>query len=194
MSETAIALIVDWVGPFDTVEGASNSAGDDEIIYLAIGKTARKHRKLLQYVGIANVGNQRLTVGHHRLGEIERELELWIGFIASHSKAGRRGVKDPKKHRVELELAESGLAYFLQLPLNIQKRKTVPRYSFVILNRWFKKDKTRWKKRAHPDWPNLLEYDDAGDTPSAAKVWFGAPSKVRRLSADEIDALARNSN
>jgi len=60
----------------------------------------------------------------------------------------------------------------LELPLNEQKRESPPDRPIVIYNRWWKKDyETRYKRRPHADWPDLIDFSDGNaDT---RIVWFG---------------------
>jgi hypothetical protein len=118
-----------------------------------------------------------------------RRAYQWIGEIASHGVAGRRGAKHPVQHTVAVDRAEWALAYFLALTLNKRKRRKPPPESLVLVNRWFAPDlKTRRIKRGHPDWPDFIEYDH--DDATALIQWFGAPPRRRRLSGRDISDLA----
>ena len=187
-----VALIVDWCGPFASIEDAKGAARDfqlGEVLYLATGKRRYQRHSTMQYVGISNDPESRFTKNHHRLPELTKSFALWIGEISSHGIAGRRAQRHPVAHGRAVELAEWALAYFLALPLNVKKRKTPPPESVMLMNRWFRDDfETKRVQRGHKEWPDFIEFEPAYDF--ARIQWFGSPGRSRRFSEAGIKALA----
>jgi hypothetical protein len=187
----ALAIMVDWYGPFGSVPAAKQWAkGAGEVLYLATGKRRYQRSTSLQYVGISNDVESRFNDPKHKIQtDIVGDLAVWIGFIVSHSVAGRRGAGSPVAHSRAVELAEWLIAYFLAMPLNIKKRARPPKDGGIVVNRWFNaRADTRRVHRGHADWPDFIEYDLERD--SAAVVWFGV-AKRRTYSEAEIRALAK---
>lgn len=185
-----IALIVDWCGPFDTIEQAKKAAKDfEEVLYLATGKTPYQRTASMQYVGISNDPKSRIAKNHHKLPEITKNFGIWLGAISSQSIAGRKSSKNPVKHSRAVGLAEWAIAYFLELPLNQRKRKNPPSEPVILISRWFKTDlETKWRKRGHSEWPDFIEFDP--DYKFARLQWFGSPGRSKRFSASDIKELA----
>jgi hypothetical protein len=131
-----IALIVDWYGPYVTIEKAKQAAAEfGEVLYMAVGKrryqcaaTAR-----MRYVGISTDPKSRISTGHHKLPEITRDFGVWFGEIGSQSIAGRKSRNHPVRHSRAIALAEWVLAYFLKLPLNEKKRKNPPNEAVILI-------------------------------------------------------------
>ena len=138
---TTIALIVDWYGPYPKIEDAKKAAEEfGEVLYLATGKRAYQRTASMQYVGISTDPKWRLNNNHHKLPEITKNFGIWLGEIGSQSLAGRRPQGHPTMHSKPVDLAEWVLAYFLQLPLNVRKRKNPPSDPVILISRWFKSD------------------------------------------------------
>ena len=186
-----VALIVDWSGPFDSIEDAKKAAKEfklSEVLYLATGKRKYQRYSTMQYVGISNDLQSRFTK-HRTLPEVTGDFKLWIGEISSHGIAGRRAQSHPVAHGRAVELAEWALAYFLALPLNVRKRTTPPSESVMLVNRWFRDDfDTKRDRRGHKDWPDFIEFEPEYDF--ARLQWFGSRGRSRRFSAADIKALA----
>ena len=191
----AIAIVVDWCGPFSSVEAAQNGLrnyGVKEGLYLALGKRAYQRETSLQYVGISNDTQSRLYGNHHGLSPIVQDFSLWIGSVVSHAMAGRRNTLQPMAHSVTVDRAEWAMAYFLSLPLNIRKRSKPPPESLILVNRWFRPDfETRRSHRGHKSWPDLIDYDK--NEGGASVVWFGSPGRRERLSPTAVKGLRRRS-
>ncbi len=186
---TTLSLIIDWYGPFDDTPSAIAAAkenGVGEALYAITGKLAHKKTDRMQYVGISNNLKVRFY-NHPKIDSVERGIKFWVGQVKSHAIPGRKSAKHPTRHSRAVDLAEYGIAYLLQLPLNQKKKKSQPKESFVLLSRWFKVDfETRHKQRAHDDWPDFIEYDPD----FAVLQWFGTPGHRIRLSKKEIKELA----
>ena len=186
-----VALIVDWCGPFKTIEDASRTADNlhfGEALYFATGKRRRQRAASLQYVGISNDPMSRLSKFHHKLPEITADVRIWIGEISSHAIAGRKAARHPVAHSRAVELAEWALVYFLEIPLNRRKRKNPPNESVVLVNRWWNADnKTKRKHRGSRNWPDFIEYDQEYNY--GRLQWFGTPGKSKMLNAESIKAI-----
>jgi hypothetical protein len=189
---TTLSVIVDWSGPFASIQDAKAAAADwdiGEVVYLATGKCRGQKISRLQYIGISSDPRSRFNKNHHRLPEITRAFGIWVGEIVSHGVAGRPSKRRPIRHSIAVDRAEWTLAYFLELPLNKRKRRKPPPQSIALFNRWYKPDfDTRRTKRGHPKWPDFIEYDE--DYELASIVFFGAPPRRKRLTKESIQALA----
>jgi len=96
---------------------------------------------------------------HHKLSRITRELEIWLGEVASARSPGR---KIKVTDRI-LDLVEWAHIYFLKLALNDKKRENPPDDPITVYNRWWDKDyKTPCEQRPHEDWPDIIDFIDGG--------------------------------
>lgn len=156
-----------------------------ELLYMAAGTVKRQSVPKLQYVGITKDFERRLNTSHKIRKTVKEEgLSLYIGEVCSQAVAGRKAGHHHVNFTVPIYLAESALAFFLQLPLNSDKRCSRPTDSVVLLNRWWKTDmETRSRRRPQPDWPDFIEYDEDSDTGSV--VWHGGRRK--HFSSEAID-------
>jgi hypothetical protein len=183
------AAVIDWYGPYHSVAGARASARDlgfGETIYVAIGSVGRQSTPKLQYVGITKDFPTRPNTAHPIRRRIQEDgLSLYLGDVASQGVSGRRPAHHSKTHSSLLDLAEDAIAFLLELPLNRDKRCARPKDSIIIVNRWWHDDDRRKHRRPHPDWPDLLEYDDHSDF--ASICWHGGVR--RRLNGAALDAL-----
>lgn len=172
-----VVAIIEWYGPYTLCAARSASFDYADGIYLAIGKVGRQRGAKLQYVGLASDLASRLNGYHHKLPRIERDLELWLGEVVSPRTPGRK-IKVTDRM---LDLAEWAHAYFLQLPLNTQKRSTPPDRPITVYNRWWRTDyETPYRRRPHRDWPDIIDYVDEGY--DAKLVWFGGRQVVLPVS------------
>lgn len=181
------AVVVDWYGPYESVAAARAAIREynfGEVLYVAAGTVGRQKVPKLQYVGITTGFETRMKPNHKiRTFVSEEGLSLYIGEVASQAVAGRKA-RHHKKFTNPVYLAESAIAFFLQLPLNSDKRCSRPVDSIVLLNRWWKVDlETRSRRRPQPDWPDFIEYDAFSDTGSV--VWHGGRRK--HFSSELID-------
>jgi hypothetical protein len=162
-----IALI-DWYGPYSEDDAAQDSFDYEDGLYLAIGKRSYERDVKLQYIGLTSSLSRRLNNAHHRLDEIKNGFSIWLGEISSPRTPGKK-IKVTDR---TLDLAEWVHIYFLQLPLNEKKKTNPPDKSIVVYNRWWKRDyQSRYEKRPHADWPDLIDFSD-GDA-NTRVVWFG---------------------
>lgn len=182
------AVVVDWYGPYDSVKEANAAIREwdfGEVLYVAAGTVGRQSVPKLQYVGITKGFERRMNKLHKvRTTIAEEGLSIYLGEVSSQGVAGRKAGHHHKRFTIPVNLAESAIAFFLQLPLNSDKRCSRPKDSVVLLNRWWKVDiDTRSRRRPHPDWPDFIEYDGVSDTGSV--VWHGGRRK--HFSTDLID-------
>ena len=74
----------------------------------------------------------------------------------------------------------------MEVPLNKDKRCSPPQDSVVVVNRWYKTDfETRRRRRPHPQWPDLVEYDCSVGIGELA--WHG--KKRKHLNPDAIQDI-----
>ncbi len=165
----ALTAIIDWFGPYTLEEAQHASKFDyDDGLYMLIGKQDYERQVSIQYVGIAKNLKNRLTSRHPAVQKVKRELQIWLGEVASPRTPGRK----MKVTDSMLDLAEWSHAYYLQLPLNKNKRKKPPYRAITTYNRWWKVDyETMYLKRPHADWPDFI--DHYGDGCPSKVVWFG---------------------
>ncbi|MBY0457937.1 MAG: hypothetical protein K2V38_11405 [Gemmataceae bacterium] len=169
-----VVALIDWFGPYD-LDTARDAAFDfDDGIYCAIGKTKHAWHSHLQYVGLASNLRARLNGTHHALPLITREMQLWLGEVASPRTPGRK-IKTTDRM---LDLAEWAHAYFLQLPLNTRKKATPPDRPITVYNKWWRTDfETPYLRRPHQEWPDLIDF--LGLDYQAKLVWFGGSQLVQ---------------
>lgn len=182
------AVVVDWYGPYDSVKAARAAIrlwDLGEVLYMAAGTVGRQTVPKLQYVGITKGFESRMNTDHKIRTTVKEEgLSIYLGEVSSQAVAGRKASHHHKGFTVPVYLAESAIAFFLQLPLNSDKRCSRPKSSVVLFNRWWKTDsETRSRRRPHPDWPEFIEYDEHSDTGSV--VWHGGRRKY--FSSELID-------
>lgn len=172
-----IATAVNWYGPYQGTDNmavltnARKGAREAQKIfgsgwkglYLAIGTEAdeagrpRRGPHIMLYVGVADRFETRLTPNHRVLGNKANVLlrSLWLGDVAVHS------IPDasPKKLDVHRDMVEWATAFFLELPFNERKRQNPPRWSCVVINRWWKTDLNTRSSTPNPRWPDVIDYD-----------------------------------
>lgn len=186
MPADTLMIAADWYGPFSSLRAARlecERTNVAECLYLAIFDDDDG-----SYVGISSSVSTRLTSSHHVLhGIIDGGAQVWIGIISSQAVPGRRPAAGYVSHSESAHVAEHLTAYLLELSENRSKRKRPPGRTAVLFNRWFDcaEPYTRKRRRGHPDWPDLIEYD--ADLVNARLVWFGSKCKV--YSADEVMGL-----
>ena len=123
-----LTIKIHWRGPYSYQEVEMLNDGNG--LYLFAGKKKyQREESFIQYCGITEGLYRNRFKNHHKLFEINRELEIWLGDI-----------NYPTEHsRMHLETAESIIVYFWQPTLNDRKRFNPP-YPTTIISHWFKKD------------------------------------------------------
>jgi len=123
-------LIVDWRGPF-TLEDIERDPELSNGLYLATGKLKYQRSANIQYCGITEGSFFNRLRYHHKVHEIFKEQQFWLGSIRYPNEASRR----------YLELVESMIICFWKPKLNEKKKFAAPK-SITLINKWFKKDYT----------------------------------------------------
>lgn len=193
------AVVIDWVGPFGSVQELREWTTEwgyrrGNNLYVAVGSRRRQTKSELQYVGITGNLWKRFNTKHPiNVLLKKRGLKLFIGIVSSQAVAGRKAGHHHKKFSVPVYLAESVLAFLLELPLNKDKRCSVPKDSIVLTNRWWKTDyETRYRNRPSTDWPDFLEFewgeDGFGRDATGQVVWFGRRGR-KIIRGDDITAI-----
>jgi len=132
-----ITVIVDWKGPY-SVEQVSKNAQWGNGLYMFAGKRKYKKTNEIQYCGITEGSFTGRFAQHHKLHEINRDLQIWLGSASYPQNASRH----------YLEMAEAIIVYFWQPALNEKKTVHAPKPVSVI-SRWFKQDGLP-RMRQHP--------------------------------------------
>ncbi len=120
-------IIVNWCGPYnydDIIEDPSLENG----LYLATGKLKYEREAVIQYCGITEGSYSTRFKNHHKINEITRDQEFWLGHVTYPEEASRHF----------LEMAESIIVYFWQPTLNERKKVTLSK-PITLISRWFKK-------------------------------------------------------
>jgi len=121
-------IIVEWRGPYSFFEIEQNPSWENGL-YLGTGKLKYERESTIQYCGITEgsfIGRFR---SHHKVHEINREQEFWLGTIKYPDDASR----------YFLEMAESIIIYFWQPTLNERKKLSMPK-PITLISKWLKKD------------------------------------------------------
>ncbi|MCG8519041.1 MAG: hypothetical protein MI794_13715 [Pseudomonadales bacterium] len=129
-------VIVDWRGPYSYEDLEENREWSNGL-YLATGKLRYEREACIQYCGITEGSFFGRVKNHHKVHEINREQEFWVGEV--------KYPIDVSRHF--LELAEAIIIYFWQPTLNERKRIGAP-MPITLVNKWFKKDGTP-RRRQH---------------------------------------------
>lgn len=184
------AALIDWCGPFSTVEDACVAVaegGYGEALYMAIGSKRGQSKTYIQYVGITTDLTKRFN-GTHPIQVLLRpkSLRLYVGIVTSQAVAGRKASYQAKRFSTPLYLAETALAFLMELPLNKDKRRNPPKDSIVVVNRWYREDfATRRRRRAHAAWPDLVEFDCEEGTGDVA--WHGG--RRQHINAERVEEI-----
>ena len=181
-----VAIVIDWFGPYKSIEEAKIAMNSDYVdgLYMAIGKTAYQRGKpTLQYVGISKNLKTRVNNKQHKICQISKLNEIWLGEVASTGIAGKKR----QATDLRLDLAEWCHSYFLQLPKNDKKTINPPKYPVTVLNRWWFKDyEKKRERRPHSEWPDIIDF--IGRDYGAKISWLGRVSGGRCVvwSPDEF--------
>lgn len=154
-------IIVEWYGPYTYDEISENPEWENGL-YLATGKLKYEREATIQYCGITEGSFYRRLKNHHKVHEINREQEFWIGEVAYPSNASR----------YFLEMAESMIVYFWQPELNERKKLSLPK-PITLLNKWYKGNCTA-RYRQHTlckDLADVLSWDGELWRSGNLQVW-----------------------
>ncbi|MDP8238306.1 MAG: hypothetical protein P9X24_04370 [Candidatus Hatepunaea meridiana] len=151
-----IAVVINWYGPYTYKKAIAAAKRDfDDGIYVALGRQPFEKKDKFQYIGIANNLHDRLLKPRDLYDILSQKCILWLGESATTGIPGKRiGNINPA-----LDLAEWAHIFFLKPPLNDRKSHNPPKSGITVVNRWLHPDyETRYKRRPHPDWPDLIDY------------------------------------
>lgn len=112
-------VIIDWQGPYNYSDIEDNPDWGNGL-YLASGKLKYEREATIQYCGITEGSFIGRFKSHHKVHEINREQEFWIGTVKYPGEASRHF----------LEIAESIIIYFWQPALNARKKAFPPNPDF----------------------------------------------------------------
>jgi len=121
-------IIIDWKGPY-TYQEVSEMPEMGNGLYLATGKLPYQREAEIQYCGITTRSFYTRFKEHHKVHEITREQEFWLGDITYPIQIS--------KHY--LEMAEALIIYFWQPKLNDRGKLYQPK-PLTLMNKWLKKD------------------------------------------------------
>lgn len=142
-------IIIKWQGPYNYSEiEALKDKGNG--LYLASGKVKyQREDSFIQYCGITEGSFFNRLKKHHKIWEINREQEFWLGELLV-----------PNATRHFLEMAEKLIIYFWQPNLNNRKKVLLPK-STTVINYWFKKDGSPRKNQMniYRELPDVLSWD-----------------------------------
>jgi hypothetical protein len=179
-----------WYGPYPDLSSAQKAAYNDYDggLYAAFGyqEIARGRPRLL-YVGVGDPLHTRLASNHHKLGngQVRRITSIWLGVVESHKRPGRRA----KKIEPLADAIEWAMIALLGPCLN-ERKKTFPRDSFAIVNRWWSCDPADRYEQPVPRpaliWPDVIEC--AGEHAPAHLCWLDN-KKVRRIARPRFAKL-----
>ena len=101
--------LIDWYGPYSVEDAAPSSFDFEDGLYLAIGRRSYEREVKLQYIGLTKSLSRRLNNSHHKLGEVKRDFNIWLGEVSSPRTPGRKTKVTDRM----LDLAEWAHIYFL---------------------------------------------------------------------------------
>ncbi|MCG7517940.1 hypothetical protein [Vibrio sp. MMH1-50] len=142
-------IIVKWRGPYnydDIIEEPELENG----LYLATGKLKYERESIIQYCGITEGSYATRFKSHHKIHDITREQEFWLGEVTYPDDASR----------YFMEMAESIIIYFWQPTLNERKKLSLPK-PITLVNQWYKKnDEPRYRQHSLlKDLDDVLSWD-----------------------------------
>ena len=147
-----IAIIIHWKGPYSYDVIKNNKSGNG--LYLFAGKRRwQRYKSQILYCRITKGEFYNRFKIHHKLPDVYRELEIWLGQL----------IHPLVPTRNHLEIAESLLVYFWQPELNERKRMYPPRQAISLISHWFKKDGTPRKnqRRIYSQLPDVICWDNS---------------------------------
>lgn len=110
-----LTIKIHWKGPYFLEEIEELEARNG--LYLFAGKQKYQREDDIQYFGITKDKFKNRFKNHHKIDQITRDLQVWLGEITYPSDFARE----------HLETAESIMVYFWGASLNERKKYTPPR-------------------------------------------------------------------
>lgn len=156
----AIAIIIDWYGPFKSFEEFSTHVKENWVhnykcIYMAFGAYSK-----LRYVGLTKRPTGRFQ-NHPKMKDPENR-SFFIGAITSQGVGGRR----KKKTKTDLDLAELALICALQPSENDRRKSEQISDCVSIYSRFFNKSGEEDWGKPHPKpkkFPVFIGYNSYRD-------------------------------
>lgn len=152
MQEVKDLYVVEWMGPYDSLEEMYDREGAEACcLYLITGRCAYERHIGIKYVGITKraVYNRLEDSDHLEKQERIKDKQYWAGRFSVDSYNNL----DTPSRRSRAESVETLLVRYLSnLPgakmINERKRKNNPRKPIVLISRWQKKmtDDQRYNK------------------------------------------------
>ena len=175
MSEIKDVYVIDWMGPYNSLDEMYEREGIDTCcIYLITGRLPYDRRPSIKYVGITKRSpSKRLKDKDHQEKQKDiKEKQFWAGRFS----VSRYNNLDSPSGRCRAEAAETLLIrYLTNMPgvrmINEKKRYQNPRRPIAIISRWKKlTDDQRYNKPSIlSSLPDTLMYVD-GDFYSCDKM------------------------
>lgn len=172
MSEIKYLYVIDWMGPYSSMEEMYNREGSENcFIYLITGRGAYERSKGIKYVGITGreVYKRINDKDHLSKQQLINEMQYWIG---RYSRVSDNNLRWKRAELVEYCLVR--YLYSIGVPLiNTKKTKTNPSLPIVVISRWQKGK----KEEARLNKPSILS--KLPDTILYADDEFWTSNKLR---------------
>ena len=134
-----IAIIVEWYGPYTSIEGLKEEAiawGKKSrtltrTLYMGISSREALAESSINYIGLSTSPSSRF--GKHEKMNDPINNAYYLGEIATADLSGRRTLKTP----TDLHTAEGAFIHKLQPTLNTSRKRTAPKDCVVIYSRFW---------------------------------------------------------
>ena len=167
MSEIKEIYVIDWMGPYSSLEEVCERDGSENcFIYLIVGRRPRNRTIGIKYVGITKrAPNKRMADKDHQKKQEEiKDKKYWVGRFSVSSYNNL----ESKRNRNRAELIESLLVRYLsnisnEKMINVKKTLSDPKTPIGIISRWQRKysEDSRYNKpRVLSKLPDTLIYAD----------------------------------
>ena len=146
-----VAVIVDWYGPYDSLDALKNVVkdewkGEGRTLYMALAGWNK-----YQYVGLSENPPGRIHNSHPKLKDKDNKT-FYVGHIVTQGITGPRDGKRP-----DLKLVEKALISFLQPTLNKQNKGNEPE-DYVSIFSCFHHPENYESTEPLPKFPTVLAY------------------------------------
>ncbi|MFT4588213.1 MAG: hypothetical protein ACI8QF_002314 [Limisphaerales bacterium] len=201
------AIQVDWFGPFSEEAEARVFAKERKLkkgLYVKIGNKLRQRGTArLQYIGKSETGlAKRIGPSHHKLPDIVRLTEIWLGEIGSFAIPKEKGFKQDTAislaeslHASYVKKASAGVAFALNEKQTIRET----RLTGTVVNHWWNVTDAKsgdssepfagLTRAPHEWWPYIIDYYGSGYCyqnqdfePAARLTWLDGSFDLVRLS------------
>ena len=149
-----IAVIVEWFGPYKTLEALTGDVRLDwqstkRALYMALGRGNR-----YRYIGLSTRSQSRIGP-HHRKLNCRGNRSFFVGEIITQGISGRRRQKTPS----DLSLAEHALIRYLQPSLNERRKYKDPNDYVSIFSCFYSHKDYETPTDPLPKFPELLAFN-----------------------------------